>query len=67
MTDATNEEIVTLIKEKLEEKNEVIKEQQIQIQELQAQIQEGERELQELKDAAAGREDLVKRLGEVLD
>jgi len=61
------DQILSLVKEKIQEKNEVIKEQQIQIQELQEKCGALEEENNKLKIAAREHEDLVKKISEILD
>lgn len=63
----TNEQLIAMIKEKIEEKNEVIKEQQHQIQTLEEKILGMEEELASVKKAAQEREDLVKQLSQILE
>jgi len=63
----TNEQLIALVKEKIQEKNEVITEQQLQIQELQEKITTLEEEIAQMKKAAAEREDLVSKLSEILE
>ena len=63
----SNEKLIALVKEKIAEKNEVIKEQQIQIQELQDKIASTEEEINSLMQGAKDREDLVKQLSEILE
>lgn len=63
----SNEDIIKMIKAKLDEKNEVIKEQQIQIQEQGEKIAELELELEEVKKNQLDQDALVKKLSEVLE
>ncbi len=77
----TNEEIVKLVQEKIAEKNEVIREQQLQIQDLQqqlaerdealnalrAQLADAQKQLAEVREQAADREELYRKLAEVVD
>ena len=68
MSAMTNEDIIKVVQEKLAEKNEVIKEQQMQIVELQEQIENLEAKVSTLEEAKDhDKEELVKRLNEVLD
>ena len=61
------EQILAMVKEKIQEKNEVIKEQQMQIQELQDKNASLEGEVNSLRASAKEHEDLVKRISEVLE
>ena len=63
----TNEQLIAMIKEKMEEKNEVIKEQQHQIQTLEEKIVGMEEELSSMKKASQEREDLVAQLSQILE
>jgi small-conductance mechanosensitive channel len=63
----TNEQLIAMIKEKIEEKNEVIREQQIQMQELQDKVGELEQEVAATKKAKRDREELVKKISEILE
>lgn len=63
----TNEQLIAMIKEKMEEKNEVIKEQQHQIQTLEEKILGLEEKLESLNKASQEREDLVKQLSQILE
>lgn len=63
----TNEQLIAMIKEKIEEKNEVIKEQQHQIQTLEEKILGMEEELVTMKKASQEREELVKQLSQILE
>lgn len=67
MAKSSNDDIVQMIKEKMVEKNEIIREQQIQIQELQTKFQELELLVEELEKKASSHDDLVQRLNEVLE
>jgi septal ring factor EnvC (AmiA/AmiB activator) len=63
----SNEELISLVKEKIEEKNEVIKEQQMQIQDLQDKLANIEKENKDLKEGKKQREDLVKKISAILE
>jgi len=63
----TNEQLIAMIKEKIEEKNEVIREQQIQMQELQDKIGELELEVAAVKKTKQEHEELVKKISEILE
>ena len=63
----TNEQLIAMIKEKIEEKNEVIREQQIQMQELQDKIGLLEQEVSAVKKTKQEHEDLVKKISEILE
>ena len=63
----TNDELISMVKEKISEKDEVIKEQQIQIQELQEQLGTLETEMADLKKVEFNREELVKKLSAILE
>ena len=65
--DVTNEEIIKLVQEKVEEKNAVIREQQSQIHDLQQKVADLEQQLNEAHKQAADREELFKKLSEVVD
>jgi len=74
MADLSNEEIIQRVQEKLTEKNEVIREQLIQLQQKEESLQEKDRRIQELEakiaaleQGAGSRDDLIKRLNEVLE
>ena len=67
MTKISNEEIISMVQEKLKEKNEVIREQQIQIQELQERISELENKKMEFDQIEKDREDLILKITEMLD
>ena len=63
----TNEQLIAMIKEKIEEKNEVIREQQIQMQGLQDKVSELEQEISSVKKTRQEHEDLVKKISEILE
>ncbi len=63
----SNEEIIAMVKEKVNEKNDVIREQQIQIQELQERIAELESKVSEFEQTEKDREELINKLSEVLE
>ena len=70
----SNEEVVQLIKVRLDEKNEVIREQQIQIHELQTalteaqdKVRECEERLAQIDQAQSLRDNLIQSITEVLD
>jgi predicted nuclease with TOPRIM domain len=63
----SNEDLIALVKEKIDEKNEVIKEQQIQIQDLQDKVSNLEKENNKLKEGQKQREDLVKKISAMLE
>jgi len=63
----TAEQILSMVKEKIQEKNEVIKEQQIQIHDLQEKNLALEEEMNNLRKAAKEHEDLVKKISEILE
>ena len=63
----SNEQLIAMIKEKIEEKNEVIREQQIQMQELQDKIGELELEVSAVKKTKQEHEELVKKISEILE
>jgi len=61
------DQILSLVKEKIQEKNEVIKEQQMQIQELQEKCSAVDEEINRLKQGAKEHEELVRKISEILD
>ena len=63
----TPDQILAMVKEKIQEKNEVIKEQQIQIQELQEKNSALDEEIEKLKKSAQEFEELYKKISEVLE
>jgi uncharacterized protein (DUF3084 family) len=56
-----------MIKEKIKEKNEVIREQQIQMQDLQDKIGQLEQEVSAVKKTKQDHEELVKKISEILE
>ena len=67
MAELNNEQVVEMIKEKIDEKNEVIKEQQLQIQDLENQILELQERLEGHQKAADERDALVESISEALE
>ncbi len=67
MAAMTNDDLIAMVREKIGEKDEVIKEQQIQIQELQEQVNKLDAEMGDLKKAEYDREELVKNLSAILE
>ncbi|MBN1902788.1 hypothetical protein JW926_15800 [Candidatus Sumerlaeota bacterium] len=63
----SNEDLIALVKEKIDEKNEVIKEQQMQIQDLQDKLANLEKENDKLKESQRQREELVKKISSILE
>ena len=63
----TADQILAMVREKIQEKNEVIKEQQIQIQELQEKNSALDEEIDNLKKAAREHEELFKKISEILE
>ena len=63
----SNDQIVMFVQEKIREKNEVIREQQLQIQDLQQKVSDLEQQLNDARTFAAEREELFRKLSEIVD